>query len=206
MNKIRIAGAAAGVVLVSGVVMQVSSAAFTDTTDNTNNSWAAGTVALTDDDAGSALYATQADIIPGYSEVRCIEVSYSGSVTPSAAIKLYALVTSTGAPTTDNGLSDDLDVQVEIGPADSACNNTDTGFVDAATRLLTRTGTNIFTGTLAVFNDVNSPKSTAWTPDSANGADLMRPFLFTVNMPDASTPNDAQGDSATAAFTWSATS
>lgn len=204
MNKIRIAGAAAGVVLVSGMVLQVSSAAFTGETSNTDNSWAAGTVTLTDDDTGVALYASQADIVPGYSEIRCIEVSYTGSVA-TTALQLHAAVTSTGSPGTDNGLSDDLDVQVSMGPLASECNIGDDGFVDAATGLLPQVGTSEYDGTLAAFNAAGSPMTTGWTPDGATNTDLMRPFLFTVTL-GADTGNDAQGDSATADFTWTATS
>ncbi len=204
MNKIRIAGAAAGVVLVSGMVLQVSSAAFTGETSNSGNSWAAGSVTLTDDDAGVALYASQADIVPGYTQTRCIEVSYTGSV-DTTKLDLHAAVTSTGSPGTDNGLSDDLDVQVSMGPLASECNIGDNGFVDAATGLIPVTGSSMYDGTLAAFNTAASPRTTGWTPDGAADTDLMRPFLFTVTL-GSDTANDAQGDSATAAFTWTASS
>ncbi len=202
MNKIRIAGAAAGVVLVSGMVLQVSSAAFTGETSNSGNSWAAGSVTLTDDDSGIALYASQANIVPGYSQTRCIEVSYTGSV-QTTKLDLHAAVTSTGSPVSDNGLSDDLDVQVSMGPIASKCNVGDTGFVDALTGVIPAVGTSMYDGTLAAFNTAASPKTTGWTP--ASGTDSMRPFLFTVTL-GQDTANDAQGDSATAAFTWTASS
>lgn len=204
MKKIRIAGAAAGAVLVSGIVLQVSSAAFTGETTNSNNSWAAGTVALTNDLGATAMYASQANIVPGYSETRCIEVTYTGSVVPAQAVALGATVTSTGVPVSDDGLADDLQVAVQIGPAASRCNDTDTGFVDVATGLLPQTGTSVYaTAGLNAFPAVATPSSTGWTPGAAGD---MRPFLFTVTLPDATTPNDAQGDSADALFTWSATS
>lgn len=204
MNKIRIAGAAAGVVLVSGMVLQVSSAAFTGETSNSNNSWAAGTVSLTDDDNGQALYASQADIVPGYTQTRCIEVSYTGSVA-TTKLDLYAAVTSTGSPVSDNGLSDDLDVTVSLGPVASKCNLADDGFVDALTGVVPQTGSSMYDGTLAAFNTAGAPRTTGWTPDGAADTDLMRPFLFTITL-GTDTGNDAQGDSATADFTWSATS
>lgn len=89
MNKIRIAGAAAGVVLVSGIVLQVSSAAFTDTTENAGNSWEAGTVVLSDSRSGTAMF-TAENMVPGDGDTQCIDVTYSGSVTPSEAIALHA--------------------------------------------------------------------------------------------------------------------
>lgn len=200
MNKIRIAGAAAGVVLVSGVVLQVSSAAFTGSTENAGNTWEAGTVSLTDNDAGSAMYASTSKIAPGYTEKQCIEVQYTGTITPDAAVALYAATTSTAVNGGD-GLANDLTVSVEIGPATSKCTN---DALTDSTGLTPAVGTNLYSGTLAAFNSSSAPDTTTWTPDGAGGTDLMRPFLFTVSLPDAA-PNDAQGDSATATFTWSAT-
>ena len=193
MNKIRIAGAVAGTALVSGMVLQVSSAAFSDTTENPGNSWAAGTVALSDSRTGSAMFAAT-NMVPGDSESQCIDVTYDGSVTPSEAIALHAEVTeSTDA--VGNGLGDDLDVTVEMGPADTDCTTSAAG-----------AGTSIYTGTLAGFHAAADPLATGWTPDAADGAaDISRPFWFTITLGD-DTPNDAQGDGATAAFTWSATS
>jgi hypothetical protein len=203
MNKIRIAGAAAGVVLVSGIVLQVSSAAFTGTTENAGNEWEAGSVSLSDDDAGQAMYASVANISPGYSEKQCIEVEYTGSITPDTAIALYAATTSTPVGGGD-GLADDLTVSIEIGPATSQCNLTKDALVDA-TGLAPALGTNLYSGALDGFNTSASPDPTGWTPDAEGaGVDLMRPFLFTVQLP-AAADNDAQQDSATATFTWSAT-
>lgn len=193
MNRIRIAGALAGTALVSGMVLQVSSAAFSDTTENPANSWAAGTVALSDSRAGSAMFEA-VNMVPGDGESQCIAVIYDGSVTPSEAIALHAAVTeSTDAA--GNGLGDDLDVTVEVGPAGADCSTSAAG-----------AGTSIYTGTLAGFHAAADPLATGWTPDAADGAtDMSRPFWFTIALGD-DTPNDAQGDGATAAFTWSATS
>lgn len=191
MNKIRIAGAAAGVVLVSGIVLQVSSAAFTDTTENAGNSWEAGTVVLSDSRSGTAMF-TAENMVPGDGDTQCIDVTYSGSVTPSEAIALHADVVES---TVDgNGLGDDLDVSLEIGPAGTNC----------TTMLLL--GTEIYSGTVAGFNAVGSELDTGWTPD-AEGAqlDMSRPFRFTIDL-GADTGNDAQGEGATAGFVWSATS
>lgn len=192
MNKLRFAGIAAGLVLVSGIVLQVSSAAFTGSTDNTGNSWDAGTVTLTDDDAGSALF-TATDQKPGDTATQCIEVTYGGSITPSAAVDLFAAVTETNDGT-GNGLGDDLDVVVEVGAAGSSC------------LLFGLGGTEVYNGTLAGFNTSASALSTGWTPVVGGlTPDTMRPFRFTVTL-GADTPNDAQGDGADADFTWSATS
>jgi hypothetical protein len=204
MTKIRIAGAAAGVVLVSGVVLQVSSAAFTGTTENAGNNWTAGTVTMTDDDGGSALYQTQADIVPGYTQTRCIEVTYTGSA-DLTKVDLYAAVTPTG-PAADT-LADDLDVTVQIGPALSGCNATGTGFADDATGLTPATAESTIVNNepLSSFGTELSPETMSWVPDPAVATTTMRPFLSTVT-PGNDTANDAQGDGASATFTWRASS
>lgn len=189
MNKIRFAGAAAGLALVSGVVLQVSSAAFTDSTDN-GSSWGAGTVDLSDSRNGVAMFAA-ANMVPGDGDTQCIDVTYKGSVTPAAAIALSALVVES----TDgdgNGLGDDLDVTLEMGPAGTDCSTMGTS------------GTAIYTGTLAGFGA--GAGLATWIPDPEGGAlDMSRPFRFSIEL-GASTPNDAQGDGAEATFTWFATS
>lgn len=207
MNKIRIAGAAAGVVLVSGVVLQVSSAAFTDTTENADNAWQAGTVYLSDSQNGTALFSsTSENIVPGWSETKCILVTYDGSVAPDAPISFSGTVTeNTGDQLGDNGLADDLDVIVEMGPEGSSCLNGQ--IVDGTQTLLGLLGggtTELHNGTLA---DLGTAAADAtWTPDAEGGQDLARPFRFTVSMPGGTgTPNDAQGDLAKATFAWSST-
>lgn len=191
MNKLRIVGIAAGLVLVSGIVLQVSSAAFTGSTDNSGNSWDAGTVKLTDNDTGTAMF-TATNQKPGDTATKCIEVTYGGTITPSAAVALSAAVTESNDGT-GNGLGDDLDVVVQIGAAGSTCT-------------LFGTGTGLYNGTLAAFNTSATPLSTGWTPVLGGlTPDTMRPFQFTVTL-GTDTLNDAQGDGADANFTWSATS
>ena len=80
-----------------------------------------------------------------------------------------------------------------MGPAGSDC-------TDPA-----GTGTSIYSGTLAGFDVAAAALDTTWTPDAEAATDVSRPFWFTVQL-GADTPNDAQGDGATATFTWSATS
>jgi hypothetical protein len=191
MNKIRIAGAAAGVVLVSGIVLQVSSAAFTDTTENAGNSWDAGTVVI-DDDAASALFVAT-NQVPGDTATNCLDVTYSGSVTPSEPIELHATVTE--STVSGNGLGDDLDVTLEIGQLGTTCET----FVASL-------GGPLYSGTLAAFATSSAPLNTTWTPDAeTTELDMSRPFRFTVTLGN-DTPNSAQGEGADATFTWSATS
>lgn len=181
-----VAAIVAALALTSVMVLRTTSAAFTDTTDNASNSWDAGSVTLTDDDAASALFSV-IDLVPGNSNTGCIEVTYSGSLTLSTAANLYAAVTETTVG--GDGLGNDLDVVVERGASGDTCT------------LLT-TPTQIYSGTLAGFNTSGSPLGTGWTPGSG---DTMRPFKFTVTLGN-DTPNSAQGEGADATFTWSVTS
>lgn len=188
-GKLQAVGVLAGLALVSGVVLQVSSAAFTSTTENAGNSWDAGTVTLTDNDSDTALFSVTG-LAPEDTGNNCIEVTYSGSIAPGAAVSLHAAVTETIGGSSGDGLGDDLDIVVKMGTAGTSC-------------ALIGTPTSIYTGTLAAFNTSASALSTGWTPTL--GVDTMRPFQITYTL-GSDTANDAQEDGADATFTWSATS
>src|SRR4051812_33817710 len=79
---------------VSGaLVLSATNAAFTATTTNPGNAFAAGTVALSDDDAGNALF-TLSNLKPGDSTTQCITVTYTGTL--GAQLRMYAATTGTG--------------------------------------------------------------------------------------------------------------
>lgn len=181
-----VAAVMAALALTSVMVLRTTSAAFTDTTENAGNSWDAGTVTLTDDDGGSALFSVT-DMAPGDSNNGCIEVTYGGSLTLSTPANLYAAVTETVVG--GDGLGNDLTVVVERGASGDTCASLGTP-------------TEIYNGTLAAFNTSGSPLATGWTPGTG---DTMRPFKFTATL-DADAANDAQGEGADATFTWSVTS
>lgn len=69
--------------------------AFSDTTASQANDFAAGTVHLTDNDAGAALV-TLSGAMPGESSTGCILVTYGGSL--DADVRLYATVSGPLAP------------------------------------------------------------------------------------------------------------
>ncbi len=172
-----------GVLGASALVWQTSGAAFTASTDTTG-SFSAGTVTLTDDDGGSALF-TATGWVPSDTTTGCIEVSYGGSVDPGNPVTLTTA--SSDTPDGDgNGLSDDLDVTVELGTAGSDC----TSFTVGSTLATTTPLSTLTSG---------GATSTGWTP--APGTDDMRPFRITVTLGD-DTANDAQGDSTSGTFTW----
>lgn len=190
-----VAGMAA-LVLVSLLVVRMSDAAFSATTVNPDNSWTAGTVALTDSQAGTAMFEATGMVPGGDPVTNCVEVTYSGSVATSATALYASWSDSDGggatAGTPAAGLSDDLVVTVQMGEPGVACADLGAG-----------NSTEVHAGTLDSMDTDFASGSLGWTP--AGGSDTVRAFAFTVELPDT-TPNDAQGDGATATFTWEARS
>ncbi len=83
-------------VLLSGaLVWHASNAAFSGTTTNPANTWAAGTVSVSDDDNGATSF-TATNLKPGATGTRCITVTYTGSLT--AALVLYGTTSGALAP------------------------------------------------------------------------------------------------------------
>jgi hypothetical protein len=184
---IRMLAVVIAVLMVSLLVIQRSESAFNATTDNTGNQIAAGTIALTDNDGGSAMF-NVTNSVPGVTTTQCLTVSYTGTLTPAAAIKLYgAYADSADAnATADSALAPYLNLTVETGNAGATCG--------------AFTGTTIYTGTLANFNTTHTNYagglSTTWTPATASET---RAFRFTVTMADT---NAAMGLNAEPTFTW----
>jgi predicted ribosomally synthesized peptide with SipW-like signal peptide len=77
-------------ILVLGLIGAIAGvgtySAFSSTTSNAGNTYAAGTVYVADDDAGSAMY-TVSNQKPGDVVTRCIRVTYTGTL--PADVKLY---------------------------------------------------------------------------------------------------------------------
>lgn len=190
---LSLGAAATSLVLVSFLVLQTTSATFTDSTSSPGESWTAGTVVLDDNDGGTALFSVDG-LVPGDTGSKCIEVTYSGSADPSA-VKLYvsALADTDGAggdtAVASGQLSDDLDLTVDLYAAGESC----------ATGTPT---TNVFSGTLNTFGTANTDYSSGvgtWDPTASS--DLTRAYNFTWTL-GTDTADDAQGDGSTATFTW----
>lgn len=182
-RMIRAAAPVAAFVLVGALVIIGSQAAFTATTDNSGNTWTAGTVVLSDDDSSSAMFNVAA-MQPGASDTHCIAVTYSGTLA-AQPIELYATAGGTGLATY-------LNVVVEVGSGGSFASCT--GFTPTST---------LYSGTLANFaatyTNWATGLSTGWSPTGASSE--TRTFHFTVSLP-SGTGNAAQGLNASATFTW----
>jgi len=164
--------------------------AFSSTTTNSGNSFAAGTVFVDDNDAGAAMY-TVSNQKPGVSTQKCIKVTYGGTL--PADVRLYT-TSSVGA------VADYIDLTVEKGsgnPAFPGC----TGFTPEST---------IFTGELDDFTTSKNSYAngvaafpgaqTAWNQNDA----LV--YRFTLTLQDDNNANGGATPLSTGshAFTWEA--
>ena len=165
------------------VAFQATNAAFSAQTDNAGNAFAAGTVAISDNDSGTAMF-NLSDLAPGDNATGCIEVTYSGSLDPE--VRLF------GAATAGDGLEDYLDLTVERGDGDCATFGT-----------VTAVWTNGTDGDLGAFLGASTDYASGandWQPTGGGPADMV-PYRFTVELQD---DNAAQGKNVTVTFTWEA--
>jgi predicted ribosomally synthesized peptide with SipW-like signal peptide len=135
--------------------------AFSSQTDNPGNVVTAGTVTLSDNDAGSALYGI-ANAKPGDSQTSCVKVTYTGSL--DASVRLYT-------PSTIGALGPSVNLKIEPGSQPTPSFPSCSGFVADS-------GGALFEGTLAEFAaahnsyatgvaDNPGPSATKWVTNDA---------------------------------------
>lgn len=184
----RLAVVIAAALLVSHVVVRETRAAFSGTTANSSNSFASGTVSLSDDDSGSAMFSVSG-MTPGDTVYGCITVTYTGSV--DAAVKLYGSASTTT-------LAPYLDLTIKEGSM-SGGSNCQTNFV-AGDTIYSPGTVSSFLSSHTGWADGLPADSGGWTP--AGGSNAAKTFQFTVTLQD---DNNAQNKSVTGlAFTWEA--
>lgn len=179
-----------GFLLSGALVWQASYAAFVDTTSNDGNSWTAGSVTLTDNDAGAALFSPSAALTPGDTETSCIVVTYSGTV--AADVRVYGGYASGDEVT--NPLAGYLSLVVERQAGSVAC-GTATGWTTVSTG-----------GTVADFIAADYSWDTATTPGWLAAAQLApattsETYRVTYTLVDDTA---AQGLTAEMNFVWEA--
>jgi camelysin-like metallo-endopeptidase len=182
-------------ILVSLLVIAAASAigglgaysAFTATTSNSGNTFAAGTVTITDNDAGAAMYSAS-DKKPGDSVTQCIKVTYTGSL--DSDVKLY---TSSAI----GSLGQYVDVQVRPGTGNITFPGC-TGFTPDAADMYNDTLANFPTSYASGILDAGPGANTKWiTGDSVV-------YRFTVTF-QSSAPASTQGQTTGShAFVWEA--
>jgi signal peptidase len=165
-----------GVCLTLTLGWQTSNAAFVGTTSNTTNSFAAGTVTMSDDDGGNSPSTGTAMVaITGLNAAapaasRCITVTYTGDL--SAPVKLYATSLS------GTGLGTYLNFTVDVGTGGSYASCT--GF---------SLGSTLYSGTLAgyasSYTSYAAGLASSWTPTTNGNTKVFRITYSLQNNPAA---------------------
>lgn len=169
--------------LASGVLVWFSTrAVYSATTSNTSNTWAAGAVALTDDDGGSAQFAVTG-MTPGQVKTHCITVTYGGTL--SSAVTVYATASS-------GALRQYLNLTIEEGNGGSF--GTCTGFTQTSVA---------YTGTVLAFAGAKTSWATGVGSFAPTAAGQKKSYRFTTTL-DAAAPNSTMGNTATADLRWEA--
>ncbi|HEX2304234.1 MAG TPA: TasA family protein [Gaiellaceae bacterium] len=179
------------IALVGGVVGVGTFSAFSSTTTNPGNTFAAGTVHLTDNDSGSAMYNVPTSA-PGTSVTRCIVLTYGGTL--PANVRLYTTSTL-------NALANYVDLTVEKGTSSGGSFPNCGTFTSQAT---------IYSGTLAGFASAHSSYANGVSayPGSQTQWDQNDTLVyrFTVSLQDDNNANGGATPLSTGAhgFTWEA--
>ena len=178
--------------LVAGGAGAATWSAFSSTTGNTGNSFTAGTVLLSDNDAGGAMLSLTL-ARPGDSDTGCILVTYGGSL--GANVRLYATVSGALAPY--------LQVTITRGTDSSPSFDSCGSFTPDATDFLGLGAGIVYSGTLSalptayasgLLDPVTGPLET-WTSGESHS------YRIKVQLADDSA---AENKTATATFSWEA--
>ena len=172
------------------VVGSATFAAFSSTTQNSNNDYDAGTVHITDNDAGGAML-TLTNASGGSTTSGCILVTYSGSLT--SVVRMYGATTGDIAPYLNLTVTRGTD----NSPAFPTCGGS---FTPDGTNYIGQGNGVVYSGTLSSFPTnwaggiVDAPGVVEnWTTSEAHA------YKFTVTM---SSNTAGQGKAGTATFTW----
>ena len=175
-----------------GVVAGVGTwSAFTATTANSGNTFAAGTVAIGDNDANGQLF-SMSGMKPGSTSSGCIQVTYTGSL--AANVKLYGT-------TTGSGLDPYITLTVTRGTISSGSFSSCTNFTADSTDYLGSGAGVVYSGTLQGYADdytggiLDAPggNTESWTTSETHA------YRFDVTLQDT---DSAQGKTANQVFTW----
>src|SRR2546423_5133886 len=178
--------------LVGAVAGVGTFSAFSSTTSNDGNTFLAGTVVLTDNDSGSAMY-NVSNAKPGDSATACITVTYSGNL--AANVKLYTT-------STIGSLGSHLNLTVTQGTGTVAFGSSCTNFTPDSS------GAQIYSGTLSNFASTyanygsglaltNASASATWAQNDA------RVYQFQITLPSSDTTGSGL-NAGTHSFTWEA--
>jgi hypothetical protein len=185
--------ATAAILLILAIAVGATTAAFTASTSNSNNSVVTGTVAIGDNDANGAVLALS-NARPGDSDTGCIKVTFTGSL--SSSVRVYATTTGSLAPY--------LDLKITRGTTSDPF-RTCTNFVADATNYIGQGNGVVYSGTLQAFGSSYATglvDPLAATPESWATSEVHAYKLQATLQ--SSAPTAAQGLSASSTFTWEA--
>jgi hypothetical protein len=168
----------AALILAASFVWRAAYAGFSVTTYATNVPVSTATLALADDDAGTAFFAAT-DLRPGAAGTRCLVVTSTSSA--PTTVKVYA------GTRTSTALSGALRLTVDSGPGGCA------GFVS---------GGGATTSTLSAFPTTYAAGVTSWTTTGTPGE--TRAYQVTYSLPASAT--SGQNGTASLSLTWEAQS
>jgi len=182
------------IVGVTAAIMGVSFSAFSGTTTNPGNTFASGTVSLSDNDSNGTMLSLS-NAVPGAVATGCIKVTYGGSL--SSTVNLYGSVSG--------ALGQYLTLKVTRG-TDSGSSFPGCGGFTADTRNYIGQGAGVvYSGNLSSYPssyaagitdlDNGTGSAEAWTSSEAHA------YKLEVTLQNN---NAAQGQSSTASFTWEA--
>ena len=180
---LQLSALALAFILIAVLVVTSSRQAFVAQNDNTNNSVTSATVDLTDNDSTTAMFANLTGLMPATNVDKCIDVTYTGSVDPTAVL-LYAAGNPTGT------LAPYLDLTIDIGADTPDAFRSCTSFVSAGT---------LYSGTLSAFATARSGYATGLTTWDPSGSPETRTFRFRLSVQDVPA---AEGLTTNFGFSW----
>lgn len=189
-RALRAATPLAALLIAALLVWQGSNAAFSASTNNTNDTWATGNLALTNNGGGAtysvstaALFA-ETNLKPAATGTKCLTVKSDGTLPGS--LRLYR-----GAITGTNGasLATWVNLTITAAPVNADVAANCSGFPGAST--------SVYSGTLAGMPDTYAASTSMTLNGGANERVAYR-IVWTIG--DA--PNSVQSSSAIATLTW----
>jgi hypothetical protein len=165
--------------------------AFFSSPENGGNAFAAGTVYISDNDAGVAMLSL-VNAVPTNSDTSCLKVTYAGSL-PST-VRLYG--------TTSGALAPYLTLVVTRGTNTAPSFDSCTGFTADSTNYIGAGNGIVYSGVLSAYPTAGSPliEPTAGAPETWTTSEV-HSYRFVITLANNVA---AQGQSASATFTWDA--
>lgn len=180
---LQLAAVALSFILIALLVVTSSRAAFVAQNDNVTNQVTAASVDLTDNDSGTAMFADVTGLMPGTNVDRCIDVTYTGTVDPTAVL-VYIDAAPTGT------LAPYVNLTIDIGADTADPFGSCTGFTPSGT---------VYTGTLSGFATAHAAYATGVSTWDPVGSPETRTFRFRLSVQDNAA---AEGLTSTFGFSW----